>query len=30
MNQYNEKGEQHGPWEHYFDNGKLISKEFYL
>ena len=30
MNKYNDKGEQHGPWEEYYSNGKLWYKENYV
>ena len=30
MNKYNEQGEKHGPWESYYENGKLSSKENYV
>jgi len=30
MNAYNDKGERHGPWEIYHDNGKLWYKKNYV
>jgi len=27
MNEYNKEGQQHGPWEWYYSNGKLMYKE---
>ena len=30
INLYNEKGEKHGYWEYYFDNGQLDYKGSYL
>ena len=30
INLYNEKGEKHGYWEIYYDNGKLYSKGNYV
>ena len=30
MNQYNNNGEKHGPWEVYYNNGKLLSKGYYV
>ena len=27
---YNEKGEPHGYWEWYYDNGKLDSKIYFI
>ena len=30
MNQYNNNGEKHGPWEVYYNNGKLNYKVGYI
>lgn len=30
MNQLNNKGEKHGPWEEYYNNGKLSHRGTYL
>ena len=30
MNKYNEQGQKHGPYEWYYENGKLGSKANYL
>ena len=30
MNQYNNNGEKHGPWEVYYDNGQLYCKGTYV
>ena len=30
MNEYNDKGERHGPWEVYHDNGNLWYKKNYV
>ena len=30
MNQFNEKGLKHGPWETYWDNGNLMYKINYV
>jgi antitoxin component YwqK of YwqJK toxin-antitoxin module len=30
MNQFNERGEKHGPWEQYHDNGNLWYKGEYV
>jgi len=30
MNEYNKEGQQHGPWEGYYLNGKLSSKANYV
>ena len=30
MNTYNDKGEKHGPWEKYHDNGNLWYKKNYI
>jgi antitoxin component YwqK of YwqJK toxin-antitoxin module len=30
MNEYNEQGQQHGPWEKYYRNGKLWYKGSFI
>jgi hypothetical protein len=30
INLYGDKGESHGYWEHYYYNGKLMYKQYYI
>ncbi len=30
MNEYNDKGEKHGPWEVYWNDGNIMYKENYI